>query len=150
MKAYNPWDFCRSINCNSMIRPEEQRKTLTCPNCKAYQMHDYLREKGSIIEEDSKLPKQIEWLKSEVNRLHVALDATIAEREKVKLRWIPVEERLPEKGNKLYLCAYKDGSIGITPYERFANGNFWTNGMRLAKGVTHWMPLPAPPKEVSK
>jgi len=96
------------------------------------------------------LENECAQLQSEVNRLQVALDATIAEREKVKLRWIPVEERLPEKGNKLYLCAYKDGSIGITPYERFANGNFWTNGMRLAKGVTHWMPLPAPPKEVSK
>ncbi len=84
MEPYKPWDFCRSINCNSMIRPEEQRKTLTCPNCKAYQMHDYLREKGSIIEEDSKLPKQIEWLKSEVNRLQVALDATIAEKERCR------------------------------------------------------------------
>ena len=60
MKTYNPWDFCRSINCNSMIRTEEQRKVLTCPNCKAYQMHDYLREHGQIIEEDSPLLKELE------------------------------------------------------------------------------------------
>ena len=83
METYKPWDFCRSINCNALIRTEPQREQL-CKDCKAYQMHDYLREKGSIIEEDSKLPKQIEWLKSEVNRLQVALDATIAEKERCR------------------------------------------------------------------
>lgn len=101
METYKPWDFCRSINCNSMIRSEEMRKELICPNCKAYQMHDYLREKGSIIEEDSKLPKQIEWLKSEVNRLQVALDATIAEKE--RCRELAVEYSMKADGYKASL-----------------------------------------------
>ena len=63
MEPYKPWDFCRSINCNSMIRPEEQRKVLTCPNCKAYQMHDYLRGHEQIIEEGNPPLTELEQYK---------------------------------------------------------------------------------------
>jgi len=71
-----------------------------------------------------------------------------ADKEVYRLRvenkrcWISVDERLPEEGNKRYLCAYKNGGIHITFYERFRNGNFWMNGMHQAKWITHWMPLP--------
>ena len=65
LKLYKPWDFCKSINCNSMVRTEEQRKVLTCPSCKAYQMHDYLRAHSQILEEDSALSAKIEQLEND-------------------------------------------------------------------------------------
>jgi len=128
-----------------MIRPEEQRKVLTCPNCKAYQMHDYLRGHGQIAEEGSYLT----GLESEVNRLQVALDATISEKERMKLRWIPVEERLPDAtdGNYagLILVFWDKWKMSTVTVQRMlqlqAEGGW---------NIAHWMPLPAPPKEASK
>ncbi len=48
-------------------------------------------------------------------------------------KWIPVTERLPEKDGEHILVCYKDGWVcdQYTPVDR---------------GVTHWMPLPEPPK----
>jgi len=46
-----------------MIRTEEMRKELICPNCRAYQMHDYLREHGQIIEDGNPLLMELEQYK---------------------------------------------------------------------------------------
>ena len=48
-------------------------------------------------------------------------------------KWIPVTERLPEKTGEHILVCYSDGWISdqYTPVD---------------DGVTHWMPLPEPPK----
>lgn len=61
MRIYQPWDFCRSINCTVMVRTEEQRRQL-CKDCKAYQMHDYLQKQGLILDEKSGLKEQTEQL----------------------------------------------------------------------------------------
>ena len=57
-------------------------------------------------------------------------------------KWIPVTERLPEKGKRV--VAYK----GYTFLAKIV-GNQWFdvewNCYRY--GVTHWMPLPEPPKD---
>lgn len=50
--------------------------------------------------------------------------------------WISVEDRLPEKDG-YYLVANDDDRAHFTT---FAAGNF------ISCGVTHWMPLPEPPK----
>ena len=63
-----------------------------------------------------------------------------------KPRWIPVTERLPEKFENV-IVANKRG-------KHYNIDKAWWNGCcfdRCAKGpyqnVTHWMPLPQPPKE---
>ena len=68
MNSYKPWDFCRSINCNALIRTEQQREQL-CKSCKAYQMHGYLREHGQIVEEGSPLLKELEQLRKTLEYL---------------------------------------------------------------------------------
>jgi len=60
MQAYKPWDFCKSLQCYShQLDPEYCKKV----GCKAYQMHDYLREHGQIIEEGNPLLAELEQLR---------------------------------------------------------------------------------------
>lgn len=67
-----------------------------------------------------------------------------------RTRWIPCSERLPEK-NVSVLGWYKDN-----PFARYCpeivswNGKGWVfvYAQRYVTDVTHWMPLPKPPKEV--
>ena len=62
--------------------------------------------------------------------------------------WIPVTERLPELHTKVLCCGVKGGRF-IAETSEWGEGHlYWTK--RDGKGcpeVTHWMPLPKPPKE---
>lgn len=64
-------------------------------------------------------------------------------------KWIPVTERLPEMHTKVLCCGIRGGRF-IAELSTWGNGNrYWDK--RNGKGcpeVTHWMPLPEPPKEV--
>lgn len=59
-------------------------------------------------------------------------------------RWIPVSERLPER-RRCVLCrlSYPDIEEIIVENQYYGNG-MW---MEESEAVTHWMPLPEPPKE---
>lgn len=59
--------------------------------------------------------------------------------------WIPCSERLPE--DEELVLTYKNERFEVQEYEKGRNGWisggwFWSLGT-----VTHWMPLPEPPKE---
>lgn len=57
--------------------------------------------------------------------------------------WIPVTERLPEESGKyLAYCGEYDG-ICVLYYEVLKTKGKWRTKW---KEVTHWMPLPEPPK----
>lgn len=56
-------------------------------------------------------------------------------------QWISVDERLPEDGSPVVVCL-KSGGITIARYD-MARGRFRTSRSII---VTHWMPLPKPPK----
>lgn len=60
-------------------------------------------------------------------------------------RWIPVEERLPEKGG-YYLVHHKHGLILQRLYYE-GQGELFVNVKH--DPVTHWMPLPDAPMEDS-
>ena len=70
-------------------------------------------------------------------------------------KWIPVTERLPDKHGKPYVCLLTFPQGGQFPYilnwyEYGDNGyvkgrHFQDEGLDGMK-VTHWMPLPEPPK----
>jgi hypothetical protein len=57
--------------------------------------------------------------------------------------WIAVKDRLPDRVN--VLAAYRFG-VGEA---KFINGKFFTISSIYSEypGVTHWQPLPSPPKE---
>ena len=68
-----------------------------------------------------------------------------------KQEWISVEERLPsdeeqrdEYGELVpFLVCEKDTTY---PYRAFYDGKEWGDGLMRIRGITHWMPLPEPPK----
>lgn len=75
--------------------------------------------------------------------------AVAAIREQEERRWIPVAERLPEHGY-VVLCFMKFGEQRILQWDNvsslwlcYGHGDDWQKA-----DVTHWMPLPEPPKEV--
>ena len=67
----------------------------------------------------------------------------------VKPEWIPVTERLPEPW-KWILCYCEAGNIEMLRYDDFMDewGSVNINRAYKKDYVTHWMPLPEPPKEV--
>lgn len=59
-------------------------------------------------------------------------------------QWIPVTERLPKEAERVAVLM----TGGSKLVGRILSGEWHVQGLRNAtKGVTHWMPLPEPPKE---
>ena len=64
--------------------------------------------------------------------------------------WVSVEDRLPERNldNALILISFKGKYLYYVAY--FEDGKWYVPNMYgrdCLKDVTHWMPLPEPPKE---
>lgn len=73
--------------------------------------------------------------------------AVSALREQEKRRWIPATERLPENiANRVLVVCERSNGVFYAHYEK----PFWINletDKPFISTVTHWMPLPHPPKE---
>lgn len=72
------------------------------------------------------------------------------------MKWISVKDRLPEKlneNNQVYLTEEVIGSDGESAYigqfkvYKFDGHRKFFDGDRFRSDITHWMPLPEPPKE---
>lgn len=58
-------------------------------------------------------------------------------------KWIPVTERLPENNTRVVVC-YNNPIDGE---KTVSSDVFWKgHWVRFGETVTHWMPLPEPPK----
>lgn len=67
--------------------------------------------------------------------------------------WIPVSERLPgDVDAYLIVCdEHEDGQCVVVSTGQYEGDGCWTpdyNSMLPSSAVTHWMPLPKPPKTV--
>ena len=63
-----------------------------------------------------------------------------------RAEWISVEERLPESLQRVLVIDTK-GDMFTSVYISFATGkNAWSTQNSYLGDVTHWMPLPEPPK----
>ena len=73
--------------------------------------------------------------------------AISALREREERRWIPVTERLPENiANRVLVVCERSNGVFYAHYEK----PFWINletDKPFISTVTHWIPLPEPPKE---
>ena len=95
------------------------------------------------------------------DRLAAYEDTGFTPEEVQQMRWIPVEERLPEKHSEYIVCACDEGEpideriwgdTVVVFADYYAGGFTWYEGNTeydISDIVTHWMPLPKPPKEAS-
>lgn len=61
--------------------------------------------------------------------------------------WISVKDRLPAVGEKV-LTLSKFGHISDRYLHEYGGGLIFSpDGLKPGRDVTHWMPLPEPPKE---
>ena len=87
---------------------------------------------------------------------HLIANGVTLDNQVSSSKWIPVSERLPGKHGKPYVCLLTFPHGGQFPYilnwyeygdNGYVNGrHFQDEGLDGMK-VTHWMPLPQPPKE---
>ena len=96
------------------------------------------------------------------DRLAAYEDTGLAPVEVQQMRWIPVEERLPEKHSEYIVCACDEGepideriwgNTVVVCADYYDGGFTWYEGNTeydISDIVTHWMPLPAAPKEENK
>jgi hypothetical protein len=90
---------------------------------------------------DAEVFDEVSSLRSEVTRL------------REERRWIPVGERLPDLDVEVLVWQQGYTAIGWREHRPWYTvpKTIWTLGDELDKGyppekITHWMPLPAPPK----
>ena len=65
-------------------------------------------------------------------------------------KWIPVSERLPEDSGRYWCYVEEQNDLGKSHYQWNCswNGDRWWVESECGGIVTHWMPLPAAPREV--
>lgn len=61
------------------------------------------------------------------------------------VEWFSVKEKLPEDDRNVLVYDDNDDELYIAWYEEYNNRWYSQESERLY-GVTHWMPLPEPPK----
>lgn len=124
------------MNLNLNLKPEELVKALRrCANGESEECP--FTERG-VCGCPEMSADQIERDQKEIGEL----------REKLP-KWISVEERLPIDRLKKYLVAFRDVGGSIVDMARYFPSDGWTcdNWDVPQNLITHWMPLPEPPKE---
>ena len=99
------------------------------------------------------LQRKIKNQKDELADLHVEITELKKEIERLKAErgWISVNDRLPEKNGK-YLCylVHDDPKLDSRMAVIFRNNSWSTvigDNWIKTHSITHWMPLPEPPKQ---
>ncbi len=142
------------------LKPEELVKALRCTSTPGgptgdCEMCPYYRRENLNDELKEKLGTDT-WTSCDIDK--VGMDAADqierdqkeieALREKLP-KWISVEERLPIDRLKKYLVAFRDVGGSIVDMARYFPSDGWTcdNWDVPQNLITHWTPLPEPPKE---
>ena len=76
----------------------------------------------------------------------LANGVTVAKNATVESKWIPVSERLPERRKDVVIIALRWGEVDVGWCEDGVWGSEFVDKYEDGE-VTHWMPLPEPPKE---
>ena len=78
----------------------------------------------------------------------IANGVTFAADNNVGSKWIPVTERLPQEFVSVLVCIPCEHPFP-TVKEAYLTNDYWVTKTSIFsdKDVTHWMPLPEPPKE---
>lgn len=98
-----------------------------------------VKDKDFLIQQQA---DEIERLRRDVKKQHEKM----IELAKRLPHWVSVEERVPDDSREVIIF-HTSGIIGVGSFIR-PNWYQWYSGGGLPVDVTHWMPMPEPPKEV--
>ena len=88
------------------------------------------------------------------DRYVVSLDIefvkTIVDLLKKQPQWISVDEQVPSETTYDCLVYQSHGSITSATFYPFNKLHQWMCGDEWIRNVTHWMPLPEPPRKVGE
>lgn len=105
----------------------------------------YTVEELSII-----LPKAADAIEELQKRVELEYQSGFADGQRSANRkrnkWISVEDALPKKGTVVLAFGTRSATTGMFQGVGKAPWFWWWKGHTI-KRVTHWMPLPEPPKE---
>ena len=136
-------------------------KNTKCPErkfCLTYKGNDC--EGCAFGDEITKLHKRINRLKKQNETLTIQRNAWALTAKAMENKWIPVDERLPEKNYTVVLyCRSRCGTGDVKITGSYFQGHWWfqtalnTHGFALNEflhqyDVTHWMPIPDLPRGV--
>ncbi len=62
-------------------------------------------------------------------------------------KWVSVEEKLPKDGQIVIIFWIYENKKRITSGSYNYYGKYWQHGAATQMKVTHWQPLPSPPKQ---
>lgn len=127
----------------------EEAANILDPEIDIQYLFDFIREHYGKRGVDSAL--LCECVDAEACRMGAealrALDAQ--EKSKTVSEWISVKDRLPEPGRYVACIAKRNPFSRFMPMVARIEKNGWANPIteQYISEVTHWMPLPEPPKE---
>ena len=87
--------------------------------------------------------------KNDIEAMNIAISA-LREREERSMSWINVKERLPEDHEEVLVYIPGESCIDIAVHRTLLKGYaYWSCSDDAYDNdeVTHWMPVPEPPKE---
>jgi hypothetical protein len=99
---------------------------------------------NGISERDKRIAELEEIIRGRDELINNAVSSRIAELEN---QWISVFDMLPDTGRVLATGNGYDSEIVVFLKFVGGGGKFRANGLDCTESVTHWMPLPEPPKE---
>ena len=108
-------------------------------------MHDIVKEKLVELIVEAMPPCYSDVFATHIADNLIANGVTVQGDKDINVpsKWISVKDRLPQVGlDVLFVCENKQYGVGAysDTYRDFFSGQF------SVKNVTHWMPLPQPPK----
>jgi len=107
------------------------------------------REANEAIGEGFKVEEFVSLENHRAAMLHAG-NHTEQHLDMVDSGWIPVSERMPNDKDFVWCYGYVSGwteSDGFEAYYDATRNKWWTVDDEKVEKITHWMPLPNPPKE---
>ncbi|MEA4631400.1 DUF551 domain-containing protein [Klebsiella pneumoniae] len=125
---------------NSLVIPDEMTSG------QAYEIGYYYGDPVDVF------ARGANWMRQHIidSTLAAAPQSPGSEPATVPGEWIPVSERMPDNTEPV-LCIEKRADFGTygQPFVCWHDGGGWVGKTNYRPIVTHWMPLPAAPQEVS-
>lgn len=129
------------------IRECPFQEPMSCTKCRNAVGEDSvfaIKELLSRVEELEAKNNRLEQARENANAACAKWEGLYRAELEKKGTWVSVKDRLPEDYQRV-LCLFESGTMEVS--FRASVKGFCYEGFKQTGKVTHWMPLPEPPKE---